>query len=518
MSASGLTTPQDAVPGALRGTGIVKSFSRVTVLKGIDITLTAGRVTGLVGHNGAGKSTLLRVLAGAHAADEGSVVVDGVELPLGSPTAALDAGVSTVYQELSLLPNLTVAQNVFLGRELTRSGQLDRRRMREETRALAERFKLDVDPDRRLADYPVATRQLLEIAIAVARDARYLLLDEPTTSLEGGQVEHFLATVRALSREDQLGILLIDHKLDELYAVADDIVALVDGQVRISGPVDQVDRQAVVEAIAGEEAHVTASGTAEPVDRVQLPDVPAGTRPALAVRDLRGPALNGVTLEAYAGRVLGIYGLIGAGRTELLRSLVGLDRITGGSVELGGAPYRPTGPADAQRRGIVYLTEERKVDGIVGGLDCTTNVVLPVLRRFRRLGLLDKARIRRESAELMERLQVRGNRAGPVERLSGGNQQKVLLARVLAQEPSILLLDEPTKGVDIGVKGEIHRLLRALAHEEGLTVIVVSSEEEEVLELADDVVTLTEGTCDGSTVPAADLTAVALRHAAWSAA
>lgn len=504
--------------GALRASGIVKSFSHVRVLKGIDLTLAAGTVTGLVGHNGAGKSTLLRVLAGAHPADEGTVSVDGQALPQGSPTAALDAGISTVYQELSLLPNLTVTQNVFLGRELTRGGALDRRAMREQSRALADRFGLAVDVDRKLGAYPVATRQLLEVAVAVARDARYLLLDEPTTSLEGGQVERFLETVRDLARTEGLGILLVDHKLDELYAVADHVVALVDGEVRIAGPAGTVDRQAVVHAIAGDEAVASTGGVTEAARRDDVVPLDAGARPSLVVRNLRTPTLADVSLTAHPGRVLGVYGLIGAGRTELLRTLVGLDRVLAGSIELDGAPYRPATPAEAQRRGLVYLTEERKVDGIVGGLDATTNVVLPVLDRYRRLGLLDKRRMRREATALMDRMQVRGDREGPVERLSGGNQQKVLLARVLAQAPRVLLLDEPTKGVDIGVKTEIHRLLRSLAHDDGLTVVVVSSEEEEILELADDVVTLTEGRCDGDVVAAGDLSSVDLRHAAWSAA
>lgn len=393
--------------------------------------------------------------------------------------------------------------------------------MRSDARDLAERFSLKVDVDRKLADYPVATRQLLKVAVAVARHARFLLLDEPTTSLEGGQVEYFLETIRELATQQDIGILLIDHKLDELYAVADDIVALVDGEVRISGPVSQVDRAAVIAAIAGEEAPEVAAATqgGEP-ERAALDLVPPpeGTPPALSVRDVTGPSLHGVTLDAYPGRVLGMYGLISAGRTELLRTLVGLEPLWGGSFALDGQPYRPVGPADAQRRGIAYLTEERKQDGIVGGLDSTTNVVLPVLNRFRRLGLLDRGKIRRASTELMDRLRVKGDRTGPVERLSGGNQQKVLLARVLAQTPSILLLDEPTKGVDIGVKVEIHRLLRSLAHEEGLTVVVVSSEEEEILEVADDVVTLIEGRCDGTAVPASSLSTVGLRHAAWSAA
>lgn len=500
-----------------RAEGIVKIYSGIQVLKGVSISLRPGEVVGLVGHNGAGKSTLLKCLSGAVTPEAGTISLDGEELHLSSPQDALRRGISTVYQELALLPNLTITENVFLGDELTKGGTLDRRGMRKVSRDLASQFNLEVDVDRRLGDYPVATRQLLEIAVASHREAKYLLLDEPTTSLESAQVEQFLALVRELSKERGIGILLIDHKMSELYAVADRIVALVDGEVKIDADVASVSEEAVVEAITGEPATTAASDDHRiSIAKDALPPAPLGDA-VLRVEHLRNRDLEDVSLTAHAGRVLGIYGLIGSGRTEFLRTLIGLGTIDSGSVQLFGKDYVPRSPADAQRRGIAYLTEERKIDGIIPLRDSVSNAILPVIDRYTKSGfLLQPQKLNAAGNEYMDKVRVRGSRDAPVASLSGGNQQKVLLARVLAQEPKVLLLDEPTKGVDIGVKVEIHRMLRNLASEQNLTVIVVSSEEEEVLAVADDVVIFSDGYCSGDTKPASSLTDADLRKAAWS--
>jgi len=505
-------TPEEKV---WRAEGIVKRYSGTPVLKGVSISLRPGEVVGLVGHNGAGKSTLLKCLSGAVSPDEGTITLDGVEHRFSSPQEAIRQGVSTVYQELALLPNLTITENIFLGEEKTSRGMLDGRAMRRTAEELVAEFGLKVDVTRKLGDYPVATRQLLEIAVATHRDCRFLLLDEPTTSLEAAQVEGFLELVRVLSKERGIGILLIDHKMSELYAVADRIFALVDGEVRIDAAVADVSEDAVVEAITGESAHDPTPAEARPARS----DSPEEAQVTLRVKNLRNKDLEDVTLEAHAGRVLGIYGLIGSGRTEFLRALMGLEPIQSGSVELFGAPFRPRNPAEAQRAGLAYLTEERKIDGIIPLRDSVSNVVLPVVDRYTRGRILLKpAAMAKDGERYMDRVRVRGNRNAPVSSLSGGNQQKVLLARVLAQEPKVLLLDEPTKGVYIGVKVEIHQMLRALAADQGLTVVVVSSEEEEVLAVADDVAIFSDGYCSGRTQPATELTDADLRKAAWSEA
>lgn len=505
-------TTDGSVSSGLEVRFIEKRYSGVPVLKGVSVVVRPGEIVGLVGHNGAGKSTLLRTISGAIRPDEGSILVDGVARSFASPADAHAAGIATVYQELSLLPNLTVTQNVFLGSELRSRGVLRHAAMRSATRELTERFALQVNPDRKVRDYPVATRQLLEVAIATSRDARYLLLDEPTTSLEGQQVDRFLEMVRSLAAEG-LGIGLVDHKLDELYAVADRIVALVDGEVRIDGQVSDVARDEVIKAIAGHAMEGTPARK-----RSAEPAAARRADPTVTVRGLQTAKLRSVSLEAHAGRVLGLYGLMGSGRTEFLRALLGLDPVTAGSILVNTRTYRPRDPASARRVGIVYVTEERKLDGIVPELDSGTNVMLPVLRSYRRGVFLDRRRIRATSHALMESLSVRGDRTGPIVRLSGGNQQKILLARALVQEPRILLLDEPTKGVDLGVKAEIHRIITRLAHDDGLTVIVASSEEDEICEIADEVAIFNRGSSFGELLDAATLTPADLRAAAWDAA
>jgi ribose transport system ATP-binding protein len=503
---------------ALRAVGIRKLFAGVPALDGVDLTVTPGRVVGLVGHNGAGKSTLLKVLSGAYQPDGGELLIGDRRVSFSSPAAAIDAGISTVYQELSLLPNLTVTENTFLGHEQRARGVLAKREMRNTTQELIEKFGIDARAGRKVGEYPVATRQLLEIAIATSRNARFLLLDEPTTSLEGDQVASLLTIVKRLVTEENLGIVFINHKLDELFEISDEVVALVDGKVQIQGPVEVINRREVIRAIAGADLDDEAVPTSKAAQLASSNTDDAPGTIALEASHLRTPELADVSLVAREGRVLGIYGLVGSGRTEFLRTLIGLHKVQSGSLKLFGNQYRPKGPADAQRQGVVYLTEERKVDGIVPGLNSLTNVSLPILRGYARVGLLDRRRMRKDAATLLGSLSIRGDVDNPVVTLSGGNQQKVLLARALAQQPKVLLLDEPTKGVDLGVKAEIHQLLRQLAHHSGLAVIVVSSEEEEVLEVADEVVTFSAGTCTGLATPADSLTITDLRHAAWDAA
>ncbi|MFP7695820.1 sugar ABC transporter ATP-binding protein [Trueperella sp. LYQ143] len=554
----------------LRAIDITKDYSGVRVLMGVSLSLAPGEILGLVGHNGAGKSTLLKIFSGAHKHSGGHLIVDGKEVTFTSPAHALHHGVSTVYQELSLLGNLSVTQNVFLGREISSLRGLDKRRMSAQARDIIQEFGLDLDVDRKVSSYPMATRQLLEIAIAASRQTRYLLLDEPTTSLEGEQVSHLLSYVRNLATDKNIGVLIVNHKLDELYGVADRIVALTNGQVVIDAPAATVDRRQVVAAIAGHayaqadhhatdplseaESRANASapggdgsgaesqtkaatshttiatshaGSAEPGSenaqsrsgthlRTITPTQRDTLEQAMAISHVTSPALNGVDLDIRAGEILGIYGLSGSGRSETLRAIAGLDKITGGEFRVFGQPYRPRTPRHAMRYGIAFVTEERKYDGVVPQMNSYQNTALPVLNQFTTNFYLHTRRMRNATSQRLNELGLRGDARQPIVSLSGGNQQKVLLARALMQNPRILLLDEPTKGVDIGVKGEIYHLLRRLAHQEGLAVVVVSSEEEEILEVSDSVCVFAGGKVIHGPVPTSTMTQATLRELSWT--
>lgn len=503
-------TPRGA--GGLEAHEIRKDYSGVQVLLGVSLAIAPGEIVGLVGHNGAGKSTLLKVLSGAHRQSSGKLAIDGETVSFASPSDAIAHGVSTVYQELSLLENLTVAQNVWLGREpRTGPGLLDDKRMIDGAAELVESFGLDVDPEKRVGDYPVAVRQLLEIAIASSRDTKYLLLDEPTTALEGDQVSELLAYIRQLARERRIGVLIVDHKLDELYEVADRIVALMNGRIIIDAAVETADRHQIVAAIAGEgyeESMKDAARTVESLPREKV----------LSVKELRNSSLQGVSFDARSAEILGIYGLGGSGRSEALRAIAGIEAATSGRLELDGGEFLPRTPKEAMDHGISFLTEERKSDGIIPQMNSHLNTALPVLRRFSRGGRLSRRKLEAQTAELLDSLTLKGDPTRPITSLSGGNQQKVLLAKALIQDPEVLLLDEPSKGVDIGAKSEIHQILRNLAHCDGRAIVMVSSEEEEILEVADQVLVFVEGRVAHGPIPVGELTVSRLRRLAWGEA
>jgi ribose transport system ATP-binding protein len=493
---------------------VSKRYGRTLALDDVTIVLSPGEVHALVGHNGAGKSTLLRLFAGVERPDSGRIAVGGEARVFESPAAAFAAGVATVYQELSQVDQLSVAQSIFLGREIARGGRLDKGGMAAEARRLCLAYGLDVDPEARIRDLSVGQRQMVEIVAALHRNARYLLLDEPTSALESDRIEHLLVTVKRLAQEQNLAVLLVDHKLDEVFAVADRITALASGRVVLSGPVGEVGRADVVRAIVGESHSVADLDGAKRLPAATVPP-PVGV-PVLKVDRLATDRLAEVSLAAWPGRVLGVYGLVGSGRSRFLRTLVGLERPVAGTIELEGRPFPPRDPEAAIAAGIAYLSEERKADGFVPMMSPPANVTLPVLTRFARAGVLNRGAMARTALEWLRRVQVRGRLDGPIADLSGGNQQKTLFARALLEQPRLLLLDQPTKGVDIGAKAEIHRIVRDLAATGSVAVVVVSDEEDEILGLADDVAIFRAGRCDGVLHLRGSLDIRTLRELAWT--
>jgi len=466
----------------LQMSGITKSFPGVNALRGVDLALPPAHVLAVVGENGAGKSTLIKVLAGAYPADAGQVVVEGRRLGSG-PAAALDAGIAVIYQELSLVPEMSVAENLLLGRMPQHAGLLDRRGARRRAREMLARVGLpDLDPDARVATLGLNVRQLVEIAKALAKDARILVMDEPTAALQAHDIEELFAVVRGL-RDDGLGIIYISHHLDEVFVLADAVMVLRDGSV--------VDSRALADWT---EASLVRAMVARDLDKLypwrprELGDV------VLEARNLvRPPRLQGVSLQVRAGEIVGVAGIAGAGRTDLLKALCGAEPAVSGQVLVDGKPVRVRSPRAAIDRGIVYAPEDRKLEGLVPGASIEENVALSSFRLLTRAGWVNRRKQRQLAEQALQRFSIRapGVRT-TVGTLSGGNQQKVVLARVTQVGPRVVLLDEPTRGVDVGAKAEVYEHALRLA-EQGTGVLLVSSELPEVLGMADRVLVMRQG-------------------------
>ncbi len=473
-----------AAPSQLLGlTGISKRFPGVMALDGVDFAVHAGRVHALVGENGAGKSTLLKIVAGAERPDAGTMEVDGRRVAFDAPRDALRAGITVIYQELSLVPALGADANIFLGMEPGRRGLLDlaaeRRRAGDALRSLGA----DFDPTTPTRDLSVAQQQLVELARALARDARLIALDEPTAALSHPETEQLFARVRELCARG-IGVVFVSHRLEEVRRIADEITVLRDGRRVFSGAANAVDDAALIRHMVGRD-----------VEYARVPPAVAAPGATLleARRITRHRAFKDVSLVLRRGEIVGLAGLVGAGRTEVARCLAGADPLDAGAMLLGGSAYRPSSPREAIARGVVYLPEDRKTQGLVLGMRVRENVTLPTLARYSRGGIIRSAAERTAAAGQARAVALR---PPDIERetgtLSGGNQQKIVLAKWLLAEADVLLFDEPTRGVDIATKTELHRVIRSLA-DAGKAVVVISSELPEVLALADRIVVMREG-------------------------
>ncbi|SHJ32619.1 ribose transport system ATP-binding protein [Palleronia salina] len=473
---------------------VTKSFGPVEVLHGVSLELRAGEVLALIGENGAGKSTTMKILAGYQPATSGKILLDGEEVTFDSLHEGEEAGIVMIHQEFNLAEQLTVEQNIFLGRELRRGWLLDKARMRRLTREYLDRVNCKVHPDTLVSRLSNSDKQMVEIAKALSRNARVLIMDEPTAVLTGAETRILFDQVRAM-KNSGTAILFTSHKLGEVSEIADRVTVLRDGSVVHDGPAVEISEDAMATAMVGRD--VSDLYPEKPADDVQS-DV------MLRVRGLDVPGhAAGIGFDLHRGEILGVAGLIGSGRTEAMEGLCGLRPARAERVEIGGDPVTISKPGDALDHGLCYLTEDRKLRGLLLDKGLRENLTLQALHKFGGY-LIDRRAEERALDQAIADFDIRaGQRSMRVGNLSGGNQQKLLLAKVMQSEPRILIVDEPTRGIDIGTKQQIYTFLRKLA-DDGHGIIVISSEMQEVIGLADRVLVLRSGrlaaTLDGDAI------------------
>jgi monosaccharide-transporting ATPase len=464
---------------------VSKSFSGVPALHAASLEIEPGEVMALVGQNGAGKSTMIKILTGAYRRDSGSVRFEGEAVDFATPAAAQAAGISTIYQEINLVPHRSVAENIFLGEEPRRFGLLDWKRINEESAAVLARFNIDLDVRQPLSHFNAATRQMVAIARAVTRRARLVIMDEPTSSLDEREVKMLFDTIATL-KKDGVAVVFISHRLDELYAICDRVTIMRDGRTIGVHRMYEIGKLELVQAMLGRalSAFERAAGDSERKAGAEL----------LSIEHLAaGRRVKDVELEVRAGEILGLAGLLGSGRTETARVVFGVDRADGGTLRYGGEERRFDHPSEAIAFGIGYCSEDRKIEGIVPDMSVRENLTLALMPKLAKAGIIDEDRQRQIVETFVQRLGVKASSAEqPIRELSGGNQQKVLLARWLCMNPRLLIVDEPTRGIDVGAKAEILKLMRELAAG-GLGVLMISSELEEILEFADRITVLSDG-------------------------
>ncbi|MEU9445174.1 sugar ABC transporter ATP-binding protein [Streptomyces sp. NPDC048304] len=471
--------------------GVNKSFAGVHALRDVDFALRPAEVHALIGENGAGKSTLIKVMTGVYRPDSGTVRLEGRPRAFRNPLEAQAAGISTIYQEVNLVPLMSVARNLYLGREPRRFGLVDVARMNREAARVLGRHGVHVDVTRPLRTLGLGAQQMVALARAVQVDARVVIMDEPTSSLEPREVDMLFSVIRGL-KEQGIAVVYVSHRLDELYAVCDRVTVMRDGAVVHTGAMAGLERLRLVSLMLGREMATVRDKGSTAFD-TERHDRRAG-QPALRARDLSvRHRLHGVSLDIHPGEVVGLGGLLGAGRSETAKAIVGALATEGGSVEVEGRALHRRSPAAAIRNGVVMLPEDRKLEGIIPNLSVRENISLAALPRLSRAGLVSQAKQDEIVAFFMKRLRIKAS--SPEQKvgdLSGGNQQKVLLARWLCLNPKVLLLDEPTRGIDVGAKTEVQALIDELAGD-GLGVLLISSDLEELIEGSDRVVVLKDG-------------------------
>ncbi|MEX3973510.1 sugar ABC transporter ATP-binding protein [Paraburkholderia caribensis] len=469
--------------------GIDISFGGVPALRGANLSVAAGEVHALIGQNGAGKSTMIKILTGAYRRSGGSVRFEGREIDFRTPKEAREAGISTIYQEINLVPFRSVAENIFLGREPRRFGLIDWREIQRRAFALLESFGLQIDVKKPAGSYSTAIQQMVALARAVSSDAKMVIMDESTSSLDEREVELLFTVVRKL-RDDGRAVIFVSHRLDELYALCDRVTVMRDGQTVAQSAMKDIDKRQLVTTMLGR----TLAAVVQDDSAAREANLARRGDKAISARNLSAhPKVSDVSLDVHAGEAVGLAGLLGSGRTETMRLLFGADPVGRGTLSIDGKDVALKSPQDAIARGLAYLTEDRKAEGIVPDLSVRDNLTLVCLRTLSKHGIVDvkqqQAIVDRFIASLGIKLRSPDQ---PIRELSGGNQQKVLLARWLAAQPSLLLLDEPTRGIDVGAKADVAKIVREL-RDEGMAVLLSASELEELTAVADRAVVIRDG-------------------------
>jgi len=472
---------------------INKSFPGVRALHDVTMRVLPGEIHGLLGENGAGKSTLMKVLNGVYQADSGRILWQGQEVSIQSPHEAQAQGISMIHQELALVGYLDAGKNIFLGREPKGRvpGTIDRRTMYREAKAIIDELGLEIDVRRPVRLFSLAQQQMIEVAKALSLDARLIVMDEPTSSLTDREVETLFNQMRKL-RDRGVAVIFISHRLDEIFEICDRVTVLRDGELVATSPIEDLTREILIKQMVGREVdQIYEKRTDEPTRKI-----------ILSVDNLRrGNVVRDVSFNLYKGEILGIAGLVGAGRTELVETIFGVHPASGGTIKIEGEPVTIRRPDQAIRQGIGFVTEDRKGQGLFPVLNVAANITMNRLGKLVNAILVNWGKVRNLAEEYIKRLDIRTpSTQQRVSNLSGGNQQKVIIARWLTLNPRVLILDEPTRGIDVGAKSEIYRLMQRLASS-GVSIIMVSSELPEVLGVSDRILVMHEGRIAGEFDP-----------------
>jgi ribose transport system ATP-binding protein len=470
---------------------IGKKFSGIAALCDVSMELLPGKVTAIIGENGAGKSTLMKILSGVYSEYEGKIIFKGEEVHFANPREAQSCGIAIIHQELNLIPDLSITENVFLGRELINSWNiLDKKAMFQKTQELLDRLKLNVNPNTLIRDLKLGQQQVVEIAKALLTNSEVIIMDEPTSAISDNEVEILFGIIESLRKENK-AIVYISHKLNELFKIADNYIVLRDGCVTETGSMEGVSRDLIIKKMVGRDIKIIEKGHRQN-ESENLLEVENLT---LVKKDVSNRLLlDNLNFNLKSGEILGIFGLMGAGRTELLECILGMHNATCvSSIRIENKIVKLKSPREAIQSGIVLVPEDRKRDGLVLGLDVKTNITLSTLKNIQKTGFLCSKTELELTQKYIDSLKIKTSSPHlAVKNLSGGNQQKVVLARCLATQPKVLMLDEPTRGVDAGAKNEIYKLIMELS-EEGLGIIVVSSELPEILTVSDRILVMAEG-------------------------